>query len=56
MDFQNKSYCGSVYKERGEWLVYIYDMHAMTFKKDWISYFETKSQAMQYAKTYYTYN
>jgi hypothetical protein len=55
MTFENNYYYGSLYKEDGEWVVYICDLQAQTFKKDWFYYFEHKKQALSYFKQYKSY-
>ena len=52
MSFKNKSYAGSLYKEDGEWVVYIFDFNARTFKRDWFKYFEYKAAAIRYYNDY----
>ncbi len=52
MSFKNKNYAGSIYKEDNEWIVYICDFNARTFKRDWFKYFEHKSAAIRYYSQY----
>ena len=52
MNFKNKNYAGSLYKENGEWVVYICDFNAQTFKRDWFKHFEYKATAVRYYNDY----